>query len=560
MQRTSQSLADDPLTLAIKNGRLFVRLASFLTLMSGISLAWEPLLRHTSHHFSGYFLPVNARSAADFTSLIVGLFLVYLAYELSQRKHSAWLVTLGTALVSLVVEIGIDEPFIHSIFTITLIIVLLIGRGQFIVKTHVANFRQALGVLAGSILFALLYGTLGFRLLDSRDFGIDFSLTSAFGHTLKEYTLMGSGGLVPHDRYSRWFLESFSLVGIATGAYCLYNILRPLRYELRTLPAERERAERLLQTYGGEIDDYFKLWPHDKSYFFSNDGEAFIAYAVARGVAVCFANPEGNPESITKVLYEFREFALNSGWIIAFIAASDKYAAVFRGAGFSSLLVGADAVIDIDKFLGETVRNKYFRNIMNRFEKCGAATSRYMPPHSPELIEELSDVSGDWLKIPGHKQWRFITGYFSSRYFERTPFFVVRDNDDRAVAFVNELPSFKAGEATVDLMRHKRSAPKNVMDYLFVKLMIQLQSEGVRRFNLGLSPLARQSFDQSGEKLLDYIYLASQRFISTKGLHQYKSKFDPTWEPRYVYYIGSKSSLPLIGLSLSKLSTYKHKK
>lgn len=551
---------EDPLALAIKSGRLYAQVASVMTLVSGILLVWSPVLRHSMHHFSRYFLPAAVQNFADFTSLLIGLILMYLAYELSQRRHSAWVITLVVATFSLIIEIGLDEPLTRSFFAIMLIIMLVVGRRQFIVRTHATNFRQGLAALTASLAFALVYGTLGFWLLDRRDFGVDFSIPDAFGHTIREYVLLGSGDLHPHSRFSHWFLESFSVVGVATLIYMLYSILKPLQYELRTLPAERERAELLLQTYGGEIDDYFKLWPHDKSYFFSSDGKAFIAYAVARGVAVCFANPEGQPASISELLHEFRSFCLGNGWLIAFIAASDKHKTLFERAGFSGLLIGADAVIDIEKFVTETARNKYFRNIINRFEKSGATAQRYLPPHSLELIEDLRYVSNDWLKIPGHKQWQFITGYFSARYFERTPLFVVRDEAGKVVAFANELPSFKAGEATVDLMRHKRNAPKNVMDYLFVRLIQKLQEEGLARFNLGLSPLARQTFTGSGEKLLDYIYLASQRFVSTKGLHQYKSKFDPIWEPRYVYYIGSASSLPVIGLALSALSMYKHKK
>ncbi len=552
--------SDDTLALAIRNGRLYVRISSFLTLMSGISLVWEPLLRHSSHQYTNYFLPPGSRNVADFTSLFIGLVLVYLAYELSQRKHIAWLITLGAALFSFAVGIMVDEPIVHGIFAITLIVVLVAGRDQFIVKSHATNLRFSLLALGGSTLLALVYGTLGFWLLDTRDLGINFSLTNAFGHTLSAYILMGDGNLIPHTRYGHWFLESLSVVGVVTVAYCLFNILRPLRYELSRLPAEREQAEALLQKYGGGIDDYFKLWPRDKSYFFSSDGEAFIAYAVARGVAVCFANPSGKPDSIPAVILEFSTFCLSNGWLIAFVAASDVNKTLFEKQGFNSLLIGADAVIDIDKFVNETSRNKYFRNITNRFTKSGATASRYLPPHSAELIDELRYVSNDWLKIPGHKQWQFITGYFSARYFEHTPLFVVRDEAGRALAFANELPSFKSGEATVDLMRHKRTAPKNVMDFLFVRLMQQLHEEGVPRFNLGMSPLARQTFTGNSEKLLDYIYLATQRFISTKGLHQYKSKFDPTWEPRYVYFIGSASSLPVIGLAVSKLSIYKHKK
>ncbi len=549
---------DDTFTLAITNGRLYVRSASFLTFMSGLSLVLEPLLRHTTHHYTSYFIPIGARNVAYFTSLFLGLVLIYLAYELSQHKHSAWLITLGASALSLCIGVLIDEPIIHGIFAITLIAMLIAGRNQFIVRSHATNLRLSLIALGGSILFALAYGTLGFWLLDMRDFGVNFSLLDAFENTLSQYVLLGNSELIPHTHYGMWFLESLSIVGVATIIYCLFTILRPLRYELRRLPAEREQAELLLQKYGGGIDDYFKLWPRDKSFFFSLDGESFIAYAVSRGVAVCFADPAGKPESIPKVMHEFRSFCVSNGWLIAHVAASNMYKSLYEQSGFSSMLIGADAIIDVTKFMTETSRNKYFRNIANRFNKSGVTAQRYLPPHSPELIDELRYVSNDWLKIPGHKQWQFITGYFSSKYFESTPLFVVRDGEGRAVAFANELPSFKAGEATVDLMRHKRNAPKNVMDFMFIKLIAQLQEDGVQKFNLGISPLARQTFSGNNEKLLDYIYLASQRFVSTKGLHQYKSKFEPDWDPRYVYYLGSTSSLPVIGLAVSKLSIYKH--
>ena len=559
MDQTKYSVNKDPLAVAFKNGQLFVRITSLFTLASGLLLLIQPLLRHSSPRIERYLIPTNAIPSADFATLILGLLLIYLAYELAQRKRVAWLIALGVSLASLVYEAYLDTSVLHYIFPVFVIIVLVIGQRQFVLKTsHASNFKQGFSTLGISIAIAILYGTIGFWLLDKRDFGVTFTLSEAFKDTVRQYLLIGDPDLLAHTRYSKWFLDSLSVVGSATFIYGLYSILRPLRYEYRTLPAEREHAQRLLEIHGGEIDDYFKLWPQDKSYFFSSDGAAFIAYAVSRGVAICLANPEGNPESIPQLISDFRDFCTENGWLIAFIAASEKHKTKFEAAGFNSIIIGADAVVNINNFINETSRNKYFRNITNRFANGNFTATRHSPPHSSDLINELRLVSDDWLAIPGHKQWTFITGYFSSRYFEQTPLFVIRNDHGQALAFANELPSFKKGEATIDLMRHKRDAPKNVMDYLFIKLVERLHEEGIERFNLGLSPLARQEFtDSFNEKLLDYIYLVTQRFVSTKGLHQYKSKFDPLWEPRYVYYLGNTPSLAQIGLALSKLSIYK---
>lgn len=551
--------AQDPLAEALRSGHLFVLIASFTTFFSGLLLLIEPLLRHTHPRIERYFLPPTMQPDVDFTTLIFGLLLIYLAYELMQRKRIAWLVALSASIAVFAYELYLGTSGPHDVFPLFAIIILIMGQKQFVLKTnHTTNLKQGFSTLAISVAIALLYGTIGFWLLDKRDFGVNFTLGEAFVDTIKQYILVGNTDLITHTRYAEWFLGSLSIVGITTFAYSLYSILRPLRYEYRTLPAEREHAYHLLREYGGEIDDYFKLWPQDKSFFFSSDGEAFVAYAVAHGIAICLANPEGKPSSIRRVMHEFRDFCTGNGWLIAFIAASEKHKEEFTSLGFHSILIGADAIVDINSFLTETSRNKYFRNIINRYQKGNFTTTRYLPPHAPELIAELQAVSDDWLEIPNHKQWTFITGYFSPQYFAHTPLFVVRDEQGQALAFANELPSFKQGEATIDLMRHRRDAPKNIMDYLFIELMRRMQEDGAERFNLGLSPLARQEFtDSFNEKLLDYIYLISQRFVSSKGLHQYKSKFDPTWEPRYVYYLGSSPSLPQIGIALSKLSLHK---
>lgn len=561
MTAQTKPASHDPLATALKNSQLFVKLASAFTLVTGVLLILVPLLHHSalSEHLERIVLPPNV-ALANSISLLAGLALTYLAYELLQRKRSAWLIVLGASISTVIALASLTTPTIHMLFLLLVIATLIIGHDEFVVKAPTLHIKQGVYLLLGSIVLALFYGTVGFWLLDKRDFGTTFSLLEAFENTLRQYTLIGNTGLVPHTRYAAWFLNSFTIVSIVTVAYCLYNILRPLSYELHEAPLERSQARDLLDKYGGEIDDYFKLWPQDKSYFFSNDNEAFIAYGVARGVAICFANPEGRPGSIRPLMQEFKEYCFDNGWLIAFIAANDKYKPLFDEFGFSRLTIGADAVINLDTFLNETVRNKYFRNIVNRFTKANYSTERYLPPHDSKLITELRYVSNDWLKVPGRKEWYFITGRFSPQYFQETPLFVLRDEKGKALAFANELPRYKAGEATIDLMRHRREIPKNAMDFLFIELMRRLQEEGdIERFNLGLSPMAHENFsDGSSKRLMDFIYHASQAFISAKGLHQYKSKFEPVWEPRYVYYTGTTASLPKIALALQKLSIQRH--
>jgi phosphatidylglycerol lysyltransferase len=55
------------------------------------------------------------------------------------------------------------------------------------------------------------------------------------------------------------------------------------------------------------------------------------------------------------------------------------------------------------------------------------------------------------------------------------------------------------------------------------------------------------------DKILEDLFKASNRFIGFKGLHQFKAKYEPDWDPRYVWYQGGLLRLPQIGLAVYEL-------
>lgn len=318
---------------------------------------------------------------------------------------------------------------------------------------------------------------------------------------------------------------------------------------------ERQLATELLNKYGGEVDDYFKLWPKDKQYFFSSDGQAFIAYGVKYKVAACVFDPVGKASSIEKVLREFREYCHYHHLGIIFIQTTYKYDKIYKQAGLHRLIIGSDALINIDDFLTTTVKNKYFRNIVNRFTKQQYFVETAMPPHSKKLIGELRSISNDWIKLPYHKEWKFLTGMFSEEYFNELPIYVLRDKKHKALAFANGLPTYRKKAATVDLFRRRRDSPPNSIDFLFIEIMRSLNKHnGTFYFNIGISPIDGNLFASSLiEKGVIMFYKSSYRFVGFKGLHQFKAKYHPEWEPRYVYYSGNVLSLVVKGLAIFNL-------
>jgi len=317
---------------------------------------------------------------------------------------------------------------------------------------------------------------------------------------------------------------------------------------------DRLRAHKLLDSYHGEVDDFFKLWPADKLYFFSRDKKAFLAYGISHKAAICMGDPVGPPDSIKFLLIQFKDYCDEKDLTMAFIQTNNKCRDAYKLIGLHNILIGSDAVIDIDHFLSQTIHNKYFRNLVNRKDKQKFEVSTYLPPHNKTLLNEIEVISNSWIKLPHRKEWSFLTGRFDNDYLQQVVLQVLRDEKGKAQAFVNEIPSYKPGVFTIDLMRHRSGAPANCMDFLFIDIIKTKRKEGFKSFNLGMSPIDGQKYVSNlADSLLLSTYKLSNSFIGFRGLHQFKAKYEPNWDPRYVWYQGSVLNLPRIGWAVYSL-------
>ena len=154
-----------------------------------------------------------------------------------------------------------------------------------------------------------------------------------------------------------------------------------------------------------------------------------------------------------------------------------------------------------------------------------------------ELLPELRLISDAWLAAKRTREKRFSLGFFDEAYLSRFPAAVVRQGG-RVVAFANVWPTGTREELSVDLMRYADDAPPNVMDYLFIRLMLWGREAGYRWFNLGMAPLS--GFPNRGAlaplwcRVGTIVYRYGEHFYNFRGLRQYKEKFDPVWEPKYL--------------------------
>jgi phosphatidylglycerol lysyltransferase len=486
---------------------------------------------------------------------LIGFALIISAINIFKRKRRAWQLVLLLACLSVTLHLTRGLDYAAAGFSLLLVIVLILTRAWFTVKSRVPDPRWALirVLLAG--LVALSYGVAGFRLLDQGDFGVAFTFGDAVRQTLRFLSLAGDARLIPRTHYAEWFLNSLYLLALTAISYAGFALFRPAIYQFRTLPRERGLATKLVVEYGRSALDYFKLWP-DKSYFFSASQRCFLAYRVGGNFAVVLGDPVGPEKEMEEVIRRFIGMCRENDWGFGFYQTLPDFLPIYSRAGLRKLKIGDAAIVDLTSFSAQSKAARDFRKKVHQLEEAGIEIKRYEPPLHEEVVRQARDVSDQWLQIPGRRERGFSLGRFEPEYLRSTTLYTVCGRNGRFLAFVNLIPSFRRGEATADLMRRRPDAPNGIMDYLFVKLLLDVQARGFDRFNLGMAPMAgfQEKEEASREERAVHFFFQHLNFLfSFRGIFHYKAKYASVWEPRYAIY-NHVLDLPRLGLALREVS------
>ncbi len=491
------------------------------------------------------------------TRILLGIGLIYLSILLARRKRNALIVSL--IIVAFMLGAGFAQlvrhgHFVHQVSLmlfgrlivapLVALLVLMFTRSEFKVKSDQAAFRNSLKLAVLVLLVTLFYGIVGFMLMDKTDFHQEIGFTSALHHTVDQFGLTTNSPLIPYTKRARLFVDSLSFISFTSLVYVIVSLFAPVRLLLIDQTSNRERMQRLMERYGAPSEDFFKLWPHDKHYFFDQTETAGLAYLVRHGIALILADPVGSKSAYSRLMREFNDMCWANDWQPALIHIDGQYADYYRDSGYQLQLIGQEAVVDIDKYVNATAKNKYFRNIRNRFEREHYSVEILDPPHHQAVVERLKLISDQWLDKPGRTERGFVMGYYSVEYIQQCRIVVVRDAAQTIQSFMNLVPStsFAHHELTYDMLRSTKDAPPNINDFMLYELLHQLKNEGYVQFNLGLCPLV--GLDEADESnrligsVLRFAYVNGDRIYSFSGLHRFKDKYEPIWSDRFVGYKG----------------------
>ena len=325
-----------------------------------------------------------------------GLLLIVLARGLWRRRRRAWQLALallvGAAVLHLLKGLDYEEAAVNLLLALALVARRhdFAGPGDPRVRVHLVG--RAL--LWFGAIFA--YGFIALwvnRLAADQPFTLPFALRET-GESLIGMELAGRRHIT--GEFGQWFPLSVLLLAVTATFTLLWAWLSPWRYRLSQERRERERAHALVESFGIDTLAPFALRA-DKSYFFSEDERAFLAYKVVAGVAVVSGDPVGPEQTVHTLLPRFLAFARSRDWRIAVLGAGDRYLELYRQLGLRTLYHGEEAVVHTAEFSLEGRAVRKVRQSVSRLEREGYQTEvLYARDVHDQLRAELQDIFEQW--------------------------------------------------------------------------------------------------------------------------------------------------------------------
>jgi phosphatidylglycerol lysyltransferase len=483
------------------------------------------------------FLPLPLVEISHFLGSLVGTGLLLLARGLQRRLDGAWLATnlllTGGILFSLLKGGDYEEALILTI----LLLALLPTRRQFYRRSSIFHERFSPGWTVSIALLLACSTWLGFFSFKHVD----------YAHELWWQFSFGEEGDAP-----RFMRAQVGALVLSVG-FALARLLRPAAFRTpAAAPKDLAQAEKIIRQYPETYPNLVFL--EDKNLLFSDEQDGFLMYGVEGRSWIAMGDPIGSTEAQRELAWKFRELTeFHDGWTV-FYQVKPENLPLYVDLGLSLLKIGEEAVVDLPAFSLEGKSSKSLRNIRHKLEKLDYRFEILSVEDVPQRLGDLKSVSDAWLSTRTAQEKRFSLGYFYAPYLLRNPVAVVVQGH-RIVAFANIWRSAGCQEASVDLMRFLPGIDNGLMDFLFVKLLLWAKSEGYRYFNLGMAPLSGlpdHALTSTWNRFGSTVFGRGERFYNFRGVRQYKDKFNPRWEPRYLA-VPRERQIPAILLNLASL-------
>lgn len=470
--------------------------------------------------------------------LVSGFFLVSVAWNMSRRKKMAWLVTVWLLIISMVSYFfkGLDVEEIS--ITIILLALLWYFRRDFTVKSDPTAFERLLSSAPVILALFCVYAIIGFYLLRG-DYRPEFSLEKVIYDTINIITLQGSKYYTPTTMRATYFIDSINIVAGAVILNMGFNIMRPYIIP-ETTTWEKQLAREILKNHGYTTFSYFTLGD-DKSYYFNEGSSAYVAYVVKQGVALAAGDPVGPIEEISGMVNGFKSFAEENGWVPVFNTVEERFSPIYDEAGFKLLKGGEEAIIDLTAWDMKGKAKEDLRTAYNKGKRLNWQFKVYDSEIKDEtVINQIRAINEAWLREKYGGEMGFMMGITPIFGGSETLVATVSDGEGNLMAFMTLAPIYGRQGWIGDHVRRNEKAPNGVIDFLMVSLILTLKDQGFKMLSMGEAPLHGVGEQDSNrltlERLMRLIYENFNSVYHYKQLYEYKAKWRPMWEDRFIAY------------------------
>ncbi|OMC08483.1 bifunctional lysylphosphatidylglycerol flippase/synthetase MprF [Mycobacterium sp. SP-6446] len=297
-----------------------------------------------------------------------------------------------------------------------------------------------------------------------------------------------------------------------------------------------------------------------KSYHFSADGTAALAYRTRMGFAVVGGDPIGDAARFPELVADFAAMCRMHGWRIAVVGCSDRRLELWidarvLGQSLRAVPIGRDVVVNVSRFdmVGRKFRN--LRQAVKRTHNAGITTEIVAEQALDDrLLAELTDVvhaspsgahtdRGFYMNLDGVLEGRF----------PGIRLILARDATGKVQGFHRYATAGGGSDISLDVPWRRRGAPNGIDERLSVDMIMAGKEAGAQRVSLSFAAFP-EIFDDKNRGRLQRIFYrlihVLDPLIALESLYRYVRKFHALDARRYAL-ISVTQLVPLVFVLLT---------
>ena len=509
---------------------------ALITLLAGIAIWGLAILppNSTQYEYLEARLPHELLLLANSFFLMAGLLYVLLAPSLYRRTKRSLYMIYGVSAFAL---IGMALRGFNLISLSVVLIVLVL-----VTMSRSAFHRERTLITTTRLIRAAFAGFLYIG-------GFIF-----FGYAF--YTLGSADGTKVYPAHEIFMFAASASIFALVYTLVFIRLFNTFNQPVLGEKLNLQKVKDVLTEEGGNYLSHLAFLG-DKRFFFSESGRSFIQFSQTGNRIMMLGDPSGNPEEHSQLIACFLRRVEDLGYIPNIYQIQAQNMSLYHDFGFNFFKLGEEAIVDMTTFTVSGKKRAGLRSIKNRFEREGMTFEVVSPPFSEALLNQLRDISDEWLG--GKSEKGFSLGYFNESYLNQAPIGIMRDANQQMLGFMTFMPAYQEGVLSIDLMRFRPDGPNGIMDAMFIRLFDYATEQGYHTFNMGMAPLSSVGEDETSfwqERVAADVFNNIRYMYSFTGLRRYKEKYDPKWEGRYLAY-RKRQSLTIAILKVTRLISKK---